>query len=117
MEISFDPEKDAINQKKHGLSQKRTGGRSGDMAEDIDNPEWSDQNTRPLDYAAKLKVVRARLGLSQSAFAALLRIPRASLQNWEQRRTLPDAPARALIDLVYQDPHEIGARLKRSSAA
>lgn len=88
-----------------------------DITMDNDNPEWTDENTVPLDFAAKLKVIRARLKLSQNAFASLLRIPATSLRNWEQRRTEPDAPARTLIDLIYQDPKGIQARLAKSEAA
>jgi putative transcriptional regulator len=85
--------------------------------DDVDTPEWDEGNTRPLDPAAKLKVARARLGMSQEAFAALLRIPASSLRNWEQRRTQPDAPALTLIDLVYQDPQGIRERIERQRAA
>lgn len=83
---------------------------------DADNPEWTDANTRPLDVAGKLKVVRARLGLSQAGLARLLNIPLASLRNWEQRRTDPDGPARTLIELLHRDPEGIRARLERQAA-
>lgn len=84
------------------------------MVDENDNPEWTGDNTGPLDYAGKLKVIRARLKISQSAFAGLLHIPTTSLQNWEQRRTVPDAPTRILVDLVYQDPAGMRARLVNS---
>jgi len=87
------------------------------MVDDNDNPEWTGDNTAPLDYAGKLKVIRARLKLSQSAFAGLVHIPATSLRNWEQRRTEPDAPARTLIDLIYQDPKGLRARLAKYKAA
>jgi DNA-binding transcriptional regulator YiaG len=87
------------------------------MVEDVDNPEWNEDNTHPLDHAAKIKVARARLGMSQEAFAALLHIPASSLRNWEQRRTQPDAPAVTLIDLVYRDPQGIRERLEKQTAS
>lgn len=87
------------------------------MAERDDNPEWTAANTAPLDYAGKLKVARARLGLSQAAFAALIRVPRTSLRNWEQRRTRPDAPARTLIELIHRDPKGMRERLEGANAA
>lgn len=86
------------------------------MVEDVDNPEWDENNTRPLDHAVKIKVARARLGMSQEGFAALLHIPASSLRNWEQRRTRPDAPALTLIDLIYRDPQGIRERLERETA-
>jgi DNA-binding transcriptional regulator YiaG len=35
---------------------------------------------------------RNRSGLSQSQAAAALEVPKASLENWEQKRTTPRAP-------------------------
>ncbi|MFN4271587.1 MAG: helix-turn-helix domain-containing protein [Aliihoeflea sp.] len=82
-----------------------------------DNPEWTDENSRPADDAAKLQSARAALLASQADFAALLGIPVATLQNWEQRRTEPDPVARTLIDLVFDDPEGMRARLLKRRAA
>jgi putative transcriptional regulator len=90
------------------------------MADDfdrLDNPEWNDTNTRSADSAAKLKGARAALLMNQKDFADLLGIPAATLQNWEQRRTEPDAIARTLIDLVFEDPHEMRRRMANRRAA
>lgn len=90
------------------------------MADDFDiddNPEWDESNSRPLDAAAKLIFVRALLGLGQTDFAALLAVPVATLRNWEQRRTEPDAVAKTLIDLIFQDPRGMRERLERRNAA
>ncbi|GAA4118454.1 helix-turn-helix domain-containing protein [Aminobacter aganoensis] len=87
------------------------------MVDDIDNPDWTEERTRPLDAAAKLKLVRGLLDMSQGDFAALLGIPVTTLQNWEQRRTEPDAVARTLIDLIHDDPQEMRARMMRRNAA
>lgn len=90
------------------------------MADDFDiddNPEWTDENSRPADEAAKLQSARVALLMRQSDFAALLGIPVATLQNWEQRRTEPDAIARTLIDLVFDDPEGMRDRLNRRRAA
>jgi putative transcriptional regulator len=82
-----------------------------------DNPDWSELTPAPLDHAAKLKATRARLSMSQAAFAALLHIPRSTLQNWEQRRTEPDAFTLTIIDLIYDDPEGMAERLKRKLVA
>ena len=55
-------------------------------------------------HVQKLLGVRAKLAASQAEFAALLGIPLATLRNWEQRHTMPDGPALALIDLVFLFP-------------
>jgi putative transcriptional regulator len=83
----------------------------------LDNPEWDDSNSRPIDTIGKVKVARARLLASQADFAALLGIPVATLQNWEQRRTEPDPVARTLIDLVFDDPEGMRERLLKRKAA
>ena len=88
-----------------------------DDFDSADNPEWTDKNTRPLDTGGKLKLSRAALELSQSDFAALLGIPVATLQNWEQRRTVPDAVATTLIDLIFDDPKDMRIRMMRRNAA
>ncbi|WP_309083247.1 hypothetical protein [Chelativorans sp.] len=44
-------------------------------------------------------------------------IPVATLRNWEQRRTEPDAVAKTLIDLIFQDPQGMRERLGRRNAA
>ncbi|MCG6114542.1 MAG: hypothetical protein MEQ84_05025 [Mesorhizobium sp.] len=82
-----------------------------------DNPEWTDDNSRPADDAAKLQSARAALLATQADFAALLDIPVATLRNWEQRRTEPDPIAKTLIDLVFDDPEGMRQRLLKRKAA
>jgi len=51
-----------------------------------------------------VKAIRAKTKLSQSQFAARLRVPVATIRDWEQRRRAPDAPARTLLAMVDADP-------------
>lgn len=76
-----------------------------------DNPDWSEFTPAPLDYAAKLKATRARLTMTQDGFAALLHLPRSTLESWEQRRAESDAFALTIIDLIYDDPEGMAERL------
>lgn len=48
--------------------------------------------------------VRARLGLSQSKFAAILGISPDTLQNWEQGRRTPSGPAKVLLKIAARHP-------------
>jgi putative transcriptional regulator len=50
------------------------------------------------------KTVREATGLSQADFALLIGVPVKTLQNWEQRRTRPTGPARALLKMLAKDP-------------
>ena len=64
------------------------------------------------DKKAKLKAVvpmeiksaRTRLRLSQSEFAALIGVPKATLQGWEQGRRSPPGPACALLRVAVHRP-------------
>lgn len=51
-----------------------------------------------------VKAIRARTGLSQAKFAAKLRVPVATVRDWEQHRRSPDAPARTLLGMINADP-------------
>ncbi|HTA29220.1 MAG TPA: NadS family protein [Candidatus Cybelea sp.] len=48
--------------------------------------------------------VRAKLGLSQNKFAALLGISSATLKNWEQGRRQPTGAAKVLLRIAKQHP-------------
>ena len=51
-----------------------------------------------------VKAIRAKTKLSQAKFAAKLRVPVATVRDWEQHRRMPDAPARTLLGMVDADP-------------
>ena len=50
------------------------------------------------------KLLRKRLGMTQAQFARALRVPLATLRNWEQGRVLPDPAARSLLAIVAKNP-------------
>lgn len=50
------------------------------------------------------KVIRARLKLSQSAFAGLMGVSLRTIQDWEQGRRKPSGPAVALLRIAEQKP-------------
>ena len=53
-----------------------------------------------VDVAA----LRARLGLSQAAFARAFGLDLAALQAWEQHRRRPDRTARILLAVIAREP-------------
>jgi putative transcriptional regulator len=57
------------------------------------------------------RVVRMRLKMTQEEFAAALRIPVATLRNWEQGRNALDPAARSLLVLVARNPKSALAAL------
>lgn len=60
-----------------------------------------------------VKAIRAKTGLSQTRFAAKLRVPVATVRDWEQNRRSPDAPARTLLGMVDADPTRALALIER----
>jgi putative transcriptional regulator len=51
-----------------------------------------------------VKAIRKAADISQSQFAKLIGVNVRTLQNWEQQRTKPTGPARALLKIVASDP-------------
>lgn len=56
-----------------------------------------------IDVAA----LRARLGLSQAAFARAFGLDVAALQAWEQHRRRPDRTARILLAVIAREPEAV----------
>ena len=50
------------------------------------------------------RAIRRSLGLTQTEFAALLNVPVATIQGYEQGRRAPDAPARTLLRVALAAP-------------
>jgi putative transcriptional regulator len=51
-----------------------------------------------------VRAIREAARISQSQFAELIGVNLRTLQNWEQRRTRPTGPARALLKIVASNP-------------
>lgn len=60
--------------------------------------------TRTLKEPAPVHVIRARLNLSQAAFAGLMGVSVRTVQDWEQGRRKPSGPAAALLRIADQRP-------------
>lgn len=60
-----------------------------------------------LKETRDVSTIRRRMGLSQSAFAALLGVSARTLQDWEQGRRAPTGPARALLRVADRHPRAL----------
>jgi len=60
--------------------------------------------THTLKDPPSPKVIRARLKLSQAAFAGLMGVSLRTVQDWEQGRRKPSGPAEALLRIAEQKP-------------
>jgi putative transcriptional regulator len=84
----------------------------------------SDPDAQPLTperlarmrRVSRVKVLRHRLGMTQAEFAQAFHLPITTLRDWEQRRSVPDAPARALLLAIERDP-KVMRRLLSDRAA
>jgi len=84
----------------------------------------ADPDAQPLtpDQLAKMrrisrvKVLRQRLGMTRAEFAEAFRLPIATLLDWEQHGSIPDAPARALLLAIERDPKVMRQLLAETAA-
>lgn len=60
--------------------------------------------TRKLSEPSHPKTIRARLKLSQTAFAGLMGVSVRTIQDWEQDRREPSGPAKSLLRVAEQHP-------------
>ena len=61
-----------------------------------------------VDVAA----IRARTGLSQSAFAQSIGVAKGTLLNWEQGRRRPTGPAQVLLAMIDKKPSLVAELLR-----
>jgi putative transcriptional regulator len=72
----------------------------------------SDPDAQPLTpeqlakmrRVSRVKVLRQRLAMTQAEFAEAFHLPITTLRDWEQHRSTPDAPARALLLAIERGP-------------
>lgn len=72
--------------------------KDGQEAPLVPNLPGADEGEMPV------RELRARLGLTQSEFAARLGLPVDTVRNWEQGKRAPRGPARALLMLIARAP-------------
>ena len=71
---------------------------------------FENSTARPVFRCPDIKGIRERLGLSQNQFADRYALSRRTIQQWEQRRSQPDHPARILLQAIASEP-ELMARV------
>lgn len=60
---------------------------------------------------ADVRLVRQKLGKSQTDFAMMIGVSVATLRNWEQGRRVPDGPARALLKVAAKNLRAVAEAL------
>jgi putative transcriptional regulator len=83
---------------------------------DPDAQPLSPEQLARMRRVSRVKVLRQRLKMTQAEFAEAFHLPITTLRDWEQRRSTPDAPARALLLAIERNP-EVMRRLLADRAA
>lgn len=84
----------------------------------------ADPEDRPVTQAAlekglaarRLRVLRGRLGLSQSEFADRYGIPVSNIRQYEIGRVMPPPAVRAYLAVISQDPERTADAFRKSVA-
>jgi putative transcriptional regulator len=66
----------------------------------------------PLD----VKAIRAKTKKTQDQFARAYHLPKRTLQEWEQNRRQPDAPARVLLSMIQAEPETVEKLIAKADA-
>jgi putative transcriptional regulator len=83
------------------------------MIEDGEDPDEEPNFERPV----LPQDVRKKLGMTQIEFASLVRIPVATLRNWEQNRFVMEPAAQTLLKLIDREPEAALRALRGPLAA
>jgi putative transcriptional regulator len=83
---------------------------------DPDNPPLTEAELARMRPVARSKRIRRQLGLTQEQFAECFQIPLGTLRDWEQHRTVPDAPAKAYLAAIAGAPDLVLEALQRERA-
>ena len=74
---------------------------------DPDAQPLAKEQPSKMRRVSRVKALRQRTGLTQREFAEAFHLPLTTLRDWEQRRSIPDAPARALLLAIERDPKKM----------
>jgi putative transcriptional regulator len=74
-----------------------------DAAPDVSDWSLADPSVTVME-PVDVKAIRARLGMSQEAFAQAFGLSVTALRDWEQQRRAPRGPARALLRVIDREP-------------
>ena len=79
---------------------------------DPDNPPLTEEELRRGVAARRVRLLRGKLGLSQSEFADRFRINIARLRDWEQGRSTPDSAILAYLTVIEREPEAVKRALE-----
>jgi putative transcriptional regulator len=79
---------------------------------DPDNQPATAAQLRRMRRVPEVKRLRWQLGLTQETFAERYGIPVATVRDWEQGRSSPDATARSFLRAIAKGPKQVAKLLE-----
>ncbi|WP_413206990.1 helix-turn-helix domain-containing protein [Rhodospirillum sp. A1_3_36] len=89
---------EAFNAIREGLEDAIAYGR-GDTSHGQESHAQADR--------ANVAAIRARLGMSQPAFAGAMAVSLSTLRKWEQGQRVPSGAARVLLRIMEKEPDAV----------
>lgn len=80
-----------------------------------ENTADADRYAVHVPQEVDVKAIRAKLGLSQQAFAGRFGFSVKTLRHWEQKQRVPEGPARAYLLVIDRDPQAVERALRRAA--
>lgn len=59
----------------------------------------------PSYKAERIKDIRNKIGLSQSAFSSVIGVSKKTVEAWEAGRCIPQGPAQRMLELIDKKPN------------
>ena len=84
---------------------------------DPDALPLSDEDLEKFQRVVDVRALRRRLGMSQKRFARSFHLSVGTVRDWEQGRSMPDRPARVLLQLIERNPAAVLETLRLTSPA
>ena len=88
-----------------------------DALADPDAQPMTEQDLPLMPLVPRTITLRRAMKLTQQQFGERYRIPVETLRDWEQRRTEPDAIARAYLHVIASEPEMVRKTLEQRQVA
>jgi putative transcriptional regulator len=82
---------------------------------DPDSQPLTDKQLTAMRRVSPVKLLRQRLSMTQVQFAEAYHLPVNTLRDWEQQRSRPDAPDRALLLAIERDAETVRRLLSQAA--
>lgn len=74
---------------------------------DTDNPPMTSEQLSRMRRVSRAKFIRHKFGMSREEFARRFSIPVATLHDWENHRSAPDAAMLAYLRVIEREPEAV----------